>query len=144
MEYQFPGQRLGLSFWSGSTESRTQTTRELLIPRSISENSHRGLHDIIQQHPVQDASPKQQGRQKRKPSYQQAGFQKTPQNIPPHTAPTLREREENKQTNKTHHLPPEHRHKSFSIQSLQKPLDHLYLLRAETKSKKEYNPKAWE
>ena len=37
----------------------------------------------------------------------------------------------------------EHRHKSSLTRSQHKPLNHTFPLRAKTKRKKEYNPKAW-
>ena len=60
-----------------------------------------------QQHPVQDASSKQQTKQKYKPNQQQPG-------LPPHSALPIRGKT-NKQT-KT-------QHKSHPIQRLHKPLD---------------------
>jgi len=63
-------------------------------------------------------------------------FPKTPQNTPPHTV--LPSRGE-----KTHPIPSEFRYKSLPRQGLHKPLDQPYPPRAETQSKKKYDPIAW-
>ena len=58
-----------------------------------------------QEHPVQDASSKQQTKQKYKPSHQQTG-------LPPHSALPNREKKQTKT-----------QHKSHPIESLHKPPD---------------------
>ena len=58
-----------------------------------------------QQHSVQDASSKQQIRQKYKPNHQQTGLQ-------PHTDMPIREGKR-----KTYFLPPERKHKSYPTQN---------------------------
>ena len=74
---------------------------------------------------MQDASSKQQTKQKYKPNHQQTG-------VP--ISLSLAHQRKNTQT-KT-------QHKSHPILSLHKPLDHLG--RAETKRKREFNLEAWE
>jgi len=95
------GRDQALSLWSGSTESKTlhyqrtnpreyQTvrthTKETTCIQDLASPNH-------QQHPVQDASSKQQTKQKYKPNHQQTG-------LPPHSALLIRGKT-NKQTNKT-------------------------------------------
>ena len=94
MEYQFPGQRLGLSFLIGGTESRKldhqkiPNTRKYLLVRTNTKAST-CIQDPASpncwQLTVQDGLPKPQARQKHKPNHQQTRFPLTPQNIPPHT-----------------------------------------------------------
>ena len=89
-----------LSLWSGSTDSKTpdyQRTnpREYQIVRTHTREIT-GLQDLAspnhQYHPVQDASSKQQTKQKYKPNHQQTG-------LPPHSALRIRGKT-NKQRNK--------------------------------------------
>ena len=76
----------GLSLWSGSTESKTLDyqrtnprgyqivrthTKETTVIEDLASPNH-------QQHPVQDASSKQQTKQKYQPNHHQAG-------LPPHS-----------------------------------------------------------
>ena len=86
-----------LSLWSGSTDSttldyqRTNPRGYQMVKTHTKETT--GIQDLEspnhQQHPVQDASSKQQTKQKYKPNHQQAGS-------PPHSA----NQRKNKQTNK--------------------------------------------
>ena len=75
-----------LSLWSGNTDSKPQTTRELTLGVSAVRTHTKEAtwtQDAAppnhQQHPVQDVSSKQQAKQKYKPSHQQTGS-------PPHSA----------------------------------------------------------
>ena len=74
---------------------------------------------------MQDASSKQETKQKYKPNHQHTG-------LPPHSALPIRGKT-NMQTNQ---------YKSHPIKSSHKPLDQPE--RAETKRKKEFNLEAWE
>ena len=147
LESQFPGQRLGLSFWIGGTESRKldhqkipNTSKYLLVRTNTKASTC--IQDPASpncwQLTVQDASPKPQARQKHKPNHQQTRFPLTPQNIPLYTVrckgPSKRK--------KNHLLQTESRNRSIPTQSLNKPLDQPYPQMAEIKWKKEYDPKA--
>ena len=89
-----------LSLWSGSTDSKTldyqrTNSREYQIVRTHTKEIT-GIQDLTspnhQQHPVQDASSKQQTKQKYKPNHQQTGLQT-------HSALSIKGKT-NKQTNK--------------------------------------------
>ena len=80
-----------LSLWSGSTDSKTldyqrSNPREQQIVRTHTKKTTR-IQDLEspnhQQHPVQDASSKQQTKQKYKPNHQQTA-------LPPHSALPIR------------------------------------------------------
>jgi len=141
VESRFPGQRSGLSLWSGSIESRTldcQRTPNPIFMKTLTKAST-CIPDLVslncQQHPVQDASQKQYTRQKKKPSIDR--LPTDTQSISCHTALPIR-------GGRNSPLPSECRHASFQTQSLHKPLDQPYPPRAETERKNEYDPKAWE
>ena len=116
-----------LSLWSGSTDSKTLDYQRTNNPRGYQiVRTHRKETTWIQDlapsnHPVKDATCKQQTKQKYKPCHQQTG-------IPPHAALPIR-RKTIKKT-KT-------QYKSHPIQSSHKPLTNLR--RTETKKKKEFN-----
>ena len=83
MESLFLTKDQALSLWSGSTDSKTldyQRTnlRGYQIVRAYTKETTR-IQDPAspnhQQHPVQDASSKQQTKQKYKPNHQQTGLQ---------------------------------------------------------------------
>ena len=106
-----------LSLWSRSTDSKTlyyQRTnpREYQIVR-IHRKETTWIQDPAspnhQQHPVQDASSKQQIKQTYQPNHQQTG-------LSPHSAMPIRGK-----TNKQINTKPQH--KSHPIRSLHKPLD---------------------
>ena len=118
-----------LSLWSGSTDSKMvdyQRTnpREYQIVRTHTKETT-WIQDLAspnhQQHPVQDASSKQQTKQKHKPNHQQTG-------LPPHSALPIRGKT-NKQT-KT-------QHNSYPIQAHTNHWTNL--MRAEITRKKEFN-----
>ena len=90
-----------------------------------------------QQHPLQNASTKQQARQKQKPSHQQTGFPQTPQNIPIDTALSIR-------GEKPHLLPPGAQAQVPPHTKLHNSPEQVQPLRAGTKRKKEYDTTAWE
>ena len=80
-----------LSLWSGSTDSKTldywrTNPREYQTVRTHTKETT-WIQDLAspnhQQHPVQDASSKQQTKQKYKPNHQQTG-------LPPHSALAIR------------------------------------------------------
>ena len=91
MEYSFLTRGRALRLWTGSTDSKTlgyQRTSpgECQIVRTHTKETT-GIQDLAspnhQQHPVQEASSKQQTKQKYKPNHQQTG-------LPPHSALPIR------------------------------------------------------
>ena len=87
MESSFLTRDQALSLWSGSTDSKTleyqrANPRGYQIVRTHAKETT-GIQNPAspnhQQHPVQDASSKQQTKQKYKPDHQQTG-------LPPHSA----------------------------------------------------------
>ena len=120
-----------LSLWSGSTDSknlgyqRTNPSEYQIVRTHTKETT--GIQDPVspnhQQHPVQDASSKQQTKQKYKPSHQQTGS-------PPHSALPIRGK--NKQNNKQKFSTNHTLHKAYTN-------NWTNLRRAETKRKKELN-----
>ena len=125
MESLFLARDQTLSLWSGSTDSKTieyqgtpnpteyQTVRTPTKETTWIQDPASPNH---QQHPMQDASSKQQIKQIYRPNHQQTG-------LPPHSALPIREKKKknkkkkqaNKQTKKRHH-------KSHHIWSLHKTL----------------------
>ena len=136
MESLFLTRGQALSLWSGSTDSKTldyQRTnpRECQIVRTPTKETT-GIQDPAspnhQQHPVQDASSKQQTRQKYKASHQQIG-------VPPHSALPIRGK---KQKSKKQKL-------IINLTLYETYTNHCTnLTRAETKRKKKFNLEAWE
>ena len=123
-----------LSLWSGSTDSktldyqRTNPQEYQLVKTHTKETTW--IQDSTspnhQYHPVQNASSKQQIRQKYKPNHQQT-------ELPPHSALPVREK-----TNKQQKL-------STYLTLYEAYTDHwIKLRRAEIKRKKEFNLEAWE
>ena len=133
MESSFLTKDQALSFWNGSTDSKSlvyqrANPREYQILRTYTKETT-WIQDLAstnhQQHPVQDVSSKQQTKQKYKPNHQQTG-------LPPHSALPIRG-ESNKQ-------------KLSKNLSLYEGYTHHWtnLKRTETKRKKEFNLEAWE
>ena len=141
MESSFLTRDQVLSLWSRSTYSKTldyQRTnpREYQIMRTHTKETtwiQNPAWPNHQQHPAQDASSKQQTRQKYKPNHQQTG-------LAPHSALPIRGKESkqaNKQTNK--------KKLSTNLTLYEAYTNHqTNLRRAESKRKKEFNLKAWE
>ena len=96
-----------LSLWSGSINSKTidcQSTnrREYHIVRTHTRETtviQALASPNYQKHPVQDASSKQQTKQKYKPNHQQTG-------LPPHSASPSEEKQTSKQRNKNSQISP--------------------------------------
>ena len=91
MEYSFLTRGRALRLWTGSTDSKTLSYQrtspgECQIVRTHTKETT-GIQDLAspnhQQHPVQEASSKQQTKQKYKPNHQQTG-------LPPHSALPIR------------------------------------------------------
>jgi len=80
------------------------------------------------QHPVQDASHKQQARQNTNPVISRPTPHRHPKNTTSHSPVHQRGK-------KTHLLPSEPRHKYHPTQNLQKPLDQTNPMRAEPKER---------
>ena len=134
MESQFSGQRLSLRLWSGSTESKTldfhRTTnfREHCLVRTPTK-----APTCIQDPAAFSVRRLTQATSKTE-TQTQSSEDKITMGTPKYTTSHSPAHQRGKiKQNKSYILPPEHRHKSLPAWSLNKLLDQLYPLRAETK-----------
>ena len=133
MEFSFLTRNQALSLWSGSTDSKAldyqrNNPREYQLVRTHTKETT-SIQDLAspihQQHSMQDASSKQQTKQKYKPNHHQTG-------LPPSSALPIRGKTK-KQKLSTHFT----LYKAYTNHWTK-------LRRAETKRKKEFNLVAWE
>ena len=132
----------------GALSPGSQTAWELQTPGVlITENFQEGLHLCTKSGNTQLPMASSAGhftpttsKTKTQKQSSATGFPQTLQNIPLHTALPIRGKKGKKKT--THLLPVECKHKSHSTRSQHKQLNQPFPLRAKTKRKKEYDPKA--